>query len=452
MDRKILFAILVLTILCFCLYTGPAADMTAVLIGSLEELTLPPDAVRVSRNEEIIESVLETVRAGKTAVNFATSEIDGPVMDSTAIYDRVKKRYPDLEYVEEIRTHQDEDRHFLSVVIVYRYFVNNQDVFCVKPGLYMVLDQKVLGAGESARIMLSGENASAYGLGISAASPSVRIGKDGRIAALGAGIAYLRVTVTDKYDRQKKYGHTFKLHILPQDAPRIDDKGGLTAAAKKGLGGISQPILIENKELQKSEMDKALSEIGEGLTISRLNDEMTAIDTVTNSDASLPECADKIDLIEEKAEEIVSRLTRADMTDLEKETALYDYLIQNAQYDYRVYDDPEAYPFDSGTSYGPIFNGMGVCTGYAYAFRTLMKTAGMECITVLGTYEGEYHMWNIAKIDGEYLHVDPTFDSVYTHAYPGLSHTYFNQTDEQMRKDHDWDMSAYPPCTDTLRE
>lgn len=447
MVRSTLFAILVLAVLGFCLYTGPAADMTAVLIGSLEELTIPPDAVRVSGNTEIIEFLLETIRARKTIVYFDTRDMDVPVMDTALMYAYIMNSHPDFEYVEGLRTHQEEDRHFLSAAIQYRYFISNQDIFCMKPGLYAVLDKKVITAGESARIDLSGENASAYSLDVSSESPVIEIGKEDRITALTPGSAYLRVTATDRYDRRKIYTHTFKIQVLPEDTPRVDDMDGLIAAAKKGLNRTSQPILIRDKDLRQSEMEEALGDLGKGLITSRFNDEMTAIENTTDSGTSLAECAGKIGILEEKIAEIVSGLTRPGMTDLEKEAALYDYLIRNASYDYRVYDDPDNYPYDSGTIYGTLINGTGVCTGYAYALQKLLNAAGIECMTVLGNYEDQYHMWNIAKIDGVYLQLDPTFDSVYTHAYPGLSHAYFNQTDEQMRKDHDWDAAAYPPCT-----
>lgn len=449
MARKVLFSILVLAILGFCLYTGPAVDMTAVLISSLEELTTPPDAVRVSSNAQIMESVVKSIKENQTIVNLDTSAMEERITDS--LYDRVMERNPDLDYVEGIHISFDESRHFLSAVISYRYFVNNQDVFCVKPGLYAVLDKKVLAAGETARIELSGENAPAYGLAIDSENPAVRIGKDDGVAALGTGVAYLRVTVTDGYDRQKKYTHTFTMRILPQDAPRIYDVGTLIAAAARGLNKTSLPVLIRNKNLRQTEMLNALGDLGEGLIVSEFNDTMTAIENTTDSGASLAECADKIGELDKKIAEIVSELTRPGMTDLEKETALYDYLIRSARYDYRVYDDPDHYPYDSGTIYGALVNGTGVCTGYAYALQKLLNTVGIECMTVLGNYQDQYHMWNIAKIDGVYYQLDPTFDSVYTHAY-GLSHTYFNKSDEQMRKDHDWDATAYPSCTDTRHD
>jgi|GEM_PF-4818015 len=446
MARKVLFTILVLAILGFCLYTGPAADMSAVLLGSLEELTIPPDAVRVMSNEQIIESITKSVREKRTIVNFDTSGMEEPLMDS--LYDRVIQRRPDLDSVEGIRTYRAENRPLVSAVITYRYFVNNQDVFYVKPGLYAVLDKKVLAAGESARVELSGENAPAYGIDIDTDSTAVQIGPDNRVTALSAGTAYLRVSVMDRYDRQRQYTHTYKLHILPQDAPRIEDIDTLITAAKKGLGRTSLPVLIQDKDLRVSEMQNALSRIGEGLIKSGFNDEMTAIVNATDSGASLTECADKIGVLQERIAEIISELIRPGMTDLEKETALYDYLIRSARYDYRVYDDPDNYPYDSGTIYGTLVNGTGVCTSYAYALERLLNTVGIECTTILGNYQDQYHMWNIAKIDGVYYHLDPTFDSVFTHAY-GLSHTYFNKSDEQMRKDHDWDPAGYPACTGT---
>lgn len=454
MVRKILFAILILAILSLCVYTGPVTDIPAVIVSALEELTLPPDTITVSSNEQIIEAVIETIKAGEKIVNFDTRGLTEAIDTDSTMYSIIMASHPDLQDFIGIHSLYNEDRQFLSTEIVYSYYVNNQDVYRVidKPGLYAALDKRVLLAGESARIDLLGEYASAYDLHISSSDTSLRIGEEHRIKALEEGIAYLHTTITNRSDNRKQYSHTFKIHILPADVPQIDDIGGLIAAAKKGLDKDSHPVLIRNEDLSPADMQKALDGLGEGFIVCTLDDEATTINNDTDSGSSLTECTQKIDLIGEKVDEIISGITRPGMTDLVKETAIYDFLIRNARYDYRVYDDPENYPFDSGTIYGPLINGTGVCTGYAYALEELLNRAGIECMTVLGVYEDQYHMWNIAKIDGVYYQLDPTFDSVYTHSYRALSHEYFNISDDKMRTDHEWDAAAYPPCTDSRYE
>jgi hypothetical protein len=451
MVRKLLFFILILAILVLGVFNMPVTDIATAFVDVLEELTLPPDTIKVNSNEQIIEAVTDTIKAEENIVNFDTHELKEAIATDSTIYSIIMASNPDIKDIKEIHSLYNADRQYLSIVIVYNYYVNNQDIFCVieKPGLCAVLDKRVLLAGESAQIDLQGEYASAYDLYITSSDPSIQIGENDRITGITEGTAYLHFTIAAKSDSNRQYSHKFKIYILPEDVPQINDIGGLMAAAKKDLDKTSHSILISNENLTQREIQKALEDIGEGYIACTLDDEMTTLYNDTYSGDSLIECTQKIRLIEETVAEIVSGITRPDMTDLEKETAIYHYLIQNVAYDYRVYDDPKNYPFDSSTIYGPLINGTGVCTGYAYALEELLDAVGIECMTVLGIYENQYHMWNIAKIDGVYYQLDPTFDSVYTHSYRALSHEYFNISDEKMGNDHEWDTSAYPLCTDT---
>ena len=42
--------------------------------------------------------------------------------------------------------------------------------------------------------------------------------------------------------------------------------------------------------------------------------------------------------------------------------------------------------------------------------KLLFERAGIPCFNVTGSYFGENHMWNIAKLDGEWLWFDATAD------------------------------------------
>lgn len=62
------------------------------------------------------------------------------------------------------------------------------------------------------------------------------------------------------------------------------------------------------------------------------------------------------------------------------------------------------------TAYGALQNNLAICGGYAQAFQLLLEQAGIPCITVTGSLGGENHMWNLARIDGQWLYFDPTSD------------------------------------------
>lgn len=120
--------------------------------------------------------------------------------------------------------------------------------------------------------------------------------------------------------------------------------------------------------------------------------------------------------------------------DFEKEMIIHDALCKATVYDSN---------FDRGlgntvyTSYGALVNGHAVCEGYARAFKLLCRSAGLECILITGDSKGVGHMWNMVKLEGEWYHVDVTWDDLTDNPH----HTYFNLTELQIRADHDIDIT-----------
>ena len=141
---------------------------------------------------------------------------------------------------------------------------------------------------------------------------------------------------------------------------------------------------------------------------------------------------------------VMDQCVTDDMTDYEKERALYKWVTENVRYDQSHYD-PLAKPDpDSYTPYGPLHNGKGVCLGYASTFQLLMDMAGVECITVMGAAyhaEQQNHAWNMVRLNGQWYCADPTWDE----GDPEEAWRYFNVTSQTMAaSDHQWDYSAVP--------
>lgn len=65
---------------------------------------------------------------------------------------------------------------------------------------------------------------------------------------------------------------------------------------------------------------------------------------------------------------------------------------------------------------GVFLNQKAVCEGYARAVQYLLQKCGIECAEAAGTIQkedgetGGGHAWNLLKIDGEYYHLDATWD------------------------------------------
>lgn len=158
-----------------------------------------------------------------------------------------------------------------------------------------------------------------------------------------------------------------------------------------------------------------------------------------------------------RAEEIIKNIINPDMSEYEKVLAIHDHVIKNARYD-RLNADSNTVPAEEHEAYGVLVNGIGVCDSYAKAVKLLLGKAGVQCLLVEGSkLEGTGkllgpvdHAWNIVKLDGEYYHLDATWDDVSEERdSPELIYHHFNLNDKEMQKTHVWDKSKYPPCTGT---
>ena len=59
---------------------------------------------------------------------------------------------------------------------------------------------------------------------------------------------------------------------------------------------------------------------------------------------------------------------------------------------------------------GTLHDSLAICGDYAQAFQLLLEQAGIPCVTVSGKLGAENHMWDLARIDGQWLYFDPTSD------------------------------------------
>ena len=120
---------------------------------------------------------------------------------------------------------------------------------------------------------------------------------------------------------------------------------------------------------------------------------------------------------------------------------LHDWLVNHAYYDY-------TYSYYSAD--GVLFRGTGVCDSYSRAYELMLQKAGIEVKRITNID----HSWVIAKIDGAWYHIDPTWDdpgSATVLSSGSEKHDYFCLPDEVMALDHTtWEPStnctAYAAC------
>ena len=128
------------------------------------------------------------------------------------------------------------------------------------------------------------------------------------------------------------------------------------------------------------------------------------------------------------------------MSDLEKALVVHDYLVQNCEYDYERYSANRV-PAVSHTAYGGLVEKMAVCDGYGKAYAYIMKDKlGIPCELV--SSEKMNHAWNLIQIDGEWYHVDATWDDPAWDSIGRVVHKNFLLSDDAIRdaehKHHDW--------------
>lgn len=84
-------------------------------------------------------------------------------------------------------------------------------------------------------------------------------------------------------------------------------------------------------------------------------------------------------------------------------------------------------------TYSLLRHGVGDSRSFAVVYSAMCRQAGLECLVVSGTCQGEARFWNIICDEGRYYHLDL------------LSGGYEPKTDDQMQG-YVWDYSAYPAC------
>ena len=139
------------------------------------------------------------------------------------------------------------------------------------------------------------------------------------------------------------------------------------------------------------------------------------------------------------------------MTDLDKVILVHEYLIEHTYY--------EKTSTNKGCTGGLLGDGHGLCAGYANAFNDAMRFLGIESKYIAS--DEMNHAWSLVKIDGQYYHVDTTWDESLEESNGYIAHNYLLASDKRFatsipRKHYNWAVtennisgSAKIPATST---
>lgn len=149
--------------------------------------------------------------------------------------------------------------------------------------------------------------------------------------------------------------------------------------------------------------------------------------------------SEDIKKINKGVDEIITNETSNDMSLEDKILKVHDYIINNTRYDV---DKANA---DSFNAKGPLFTGKAVCSGYADLMAIFLTKFGVKNYKVAS----DTHVWNVALINDEWLHIDLTWDDpiIKDSDIDTLSHQFFMVNTEKLLEfdtsDHKFDTTIY---------
>lgn len=141
------------------------------------------------------------------------------------------------------------------------------------------------------------------------------------------------------------------------------------------------------------------------------------------------------------ASAVLDEIITKDMSNYDKEKAVYDWMSTKLTYDTGVLQVIPKTSSDADNPYGTLKYHNAVCVGYATTFRLFMQMLDIECMVVHN--KEAYHSWDLVKLDDEWYHVD-----IYSDQGTG-SYANFNLNDEQRGSAQDWDRTFFPAATGT---
>ncbi len=193
---------------------------------------------------------------------------------------------------------------------------------------------------------------------------------------------------------------------------------------------------------------------GDELILTHLNNYVHPFNSFTNVKTQMKESGEitlnvyylydeaKINLINQKVDEILKQLNIDNMNDYDKIKTIHDYIINNTKYDIERNESNNS-KYNSYTAYGPLFEGLATCNGYTDLMAIFLSKMGYDNYKIATTpeeisYSATGHIWNAVylKTDDnkyEWRHLDLTWDDpVSSDGKDNLTHDYFLVTTEGM--------------------
>ena len=140
--------------------------------------------------------------------------------------------------------------------------------------------------------------------------------------------------------------------------------------------------------------------------------------------------------------QLVDSVQDQNMSDIDKVKFVNDYIVQNTSYSDQTNGSPHS-------AYTALAERKAVCQGYALLTQQMLTALGVESLYVVGYADGVGHAWNLVKLEGQWYHLDTTWNDPLPDRGKSVRYDYFLVTDSQLAKDHTWERADYPQANST---
>lgn len=150
---------------------------------------------------------------------------------------------------------------------------------------------------------------------------------------------------------------------------------------------------------------------------------------------------EEINKIKPEVKNVLTELNLTNLNTKQKITKIHDYYVLKTTYD-KTRSETGSSNYTSNKAIGPMFENYGICSGLADTMAIYLDELNIPNIKVAS----EKHVWNLAYVDGKWLHIDLTWDLPLETTKDNI-HTFLLTDTKSIKtldsKEHTWDTSFY---------
>lgn len=113
-----------------------------------------------------------------------------------------------------------------------------------------------------------------------------------------------------------------------------------------------------------------------------------------------------IELLNSRVDAFISQNIINNMSTRDKIKVIHDYIINNTEYDTLRTDNINDTTYRSNTAYGVLIEKRGICSGYSDTMKIFLDKLNIVNYKICN----DKHIWNLVLLDGEWYHLDLTWD------------------------------------------